>query len=275
MALGRKILKEILPPVLLKLVKPALEKKHYSFGDEEITIKKYLDMLPLSNKLCVDIAASDGVSISNTYFLYKSGWGGIAVELDPIKFSMLAEYYKTFENVNLLKVRVVPNNVVAILESCECPKDFAFLSLDIDSYDHFVLDQILSSYRPRLICIEINEKIPPPISFTVTYDDDHYWKGDHFYGQSISKCAELCEKHNYDIVELQYNNLFVIPKEINKNKALSAEEAYDAGYRSKADRKEKFPYNSDMEELLTMTKEDAIRAVNNKFEKYKGKYIIG
>ena len=53
----------------------------------------------------------------------------------------------------------------------------------------------LSDYRPRLICSEINEKIPPPIKFTVKYSPNHYWQGDHFYGQSISQLYKLCKKY--------------------------------------------------------------------------------
>jgi hypothetical protein len=62
---------------------------------------------------------------------------------------------------------VTPNNVVSLLLANDTPKEFAFLNLDLDGYDYFVLEQILTHYRPKLICKEINEKIPPPIKFSV------------------------------------------------------------------------------------------------------------
>ena len=48
-----------------------------------------------------------------------------------------------------------------------------FLNIDIDSYDLEVLVTILeNSYKPDIVSIEINEKIPPPIYFKVTYDEN-------------------------------------------------------------------------------------------------------
>jgi hypothetical protein len=275
----KRLAKSILPPPVwhfMGAVKKMLSHKKgtYSFQEEEVVIRKYLNDLTLENNFCVDIAASDGISMSNTYSLFKAGWEGIAVEFDPIKFAKLAHSYSAFTNVSLLKTKVIPENVVSILKSCMCPEDFALLNLDIDSYDYFVLDTMLDAFRPRLICVEINEKVPPPIKFTVTYDSNHVWAEDHFYGQSISKCHELCVKHKYDIVELHYNNLFIVPREINKFAPLSPEAAYDAGYRNRADRKEKFPWNSDMEDLLTMGKNDALQFLKTKFAAYDGKYTL-
>jgi hypothetical protein len=247
---------------------------NFSNLGEEAIIDEYLNALPIKNQYCVDIAASDGVAMSNTLFLFKRQWGGIAVEFDSKMFAELSFLYKDFPNVNLVKAKITPGNIVSVLKTGSCPKNFSFLNFDIDSYDFFVLDELLSEFRPSLICTEINEKIPPPISFTVKYDPDHFWKTDHFFGQSISKCYELCEKHKYDIVKLHYNNLFLVPKEINVFDSFLPEKAFEEGYLNKKDRKEKFPWNSDMEELLTMSKEKGIEFLNKKFEEYKGKYIL-
>jgi len=245
----------------------------YSYLDEEIIIKKYLSLLPHSNKYCVDIAAADGIFSSNTYSLFKNGWNGIAVEFDSSNFSTLSKLYEKFVYVNLVKTKVTPENVNLILKACECPNDLAFLNLDIDSYEYFVLEKILSEYRPRLICTEINEGIPPPISFTVKYDNENLCAG-HFFGQSISQCYKLCKIFSYDIVELHYNNLFIIPHEINKHADLSPEDDFLRGYKDRIDRKKKFPWNADMEILLSLSRDEGIKFLNTKFEQYKGKYIL-
>ena len=245
----------------------------FSFLGEEEIINKYLQTIPLENKYCVDIAAADGITMSNTLFLYKDNWNGIAVEYNSEKFAILSDLYKKFKNINLIKTKVTPDNVIYILKSCLAPKNFTFLNLDIDSYDYYVLDKLLSEYRPMLICAEINEKIPPPIKFTVKYNPDHLYEGDHNYGQSITKLFELCKKYQYALVELHYNSAFLIPNEINKNASLIPQEAYNVGYKNKIDRKVKFPWNKDMEELLYMSASDGIEFINKKFEKYKNKYI--
>ena len=179
----------------------------YSFHP---VILAYLNLLGLESGCAVDIAAFDGVTGSTTYDLYKTGWRGLAVEYDAQAFSQLAKTYVNFPKVNLAKCMVTPANVVALLETNSIPKNFDFLSLDIDGYDHDVLEQALTQYRPRLICAEINEKIPPPIRFTVKWREDYGWNADHFYGQSISQLHHLAGKHGYSLVKLHYNNAFLI-----------------------------------------------------------------
>jgi hypothetical protein len=244
----------------------------FSRLDEQIIAKKYLDSLNISSKYCVDIAAMDGVTMSNTLALYKEGWGGLAVEFDSENFSSLAYTYKDFKNVNLAKCMVTPLNVLSLLAAHQVPKEFGFLNLDIDGYDYYVLEQILLKYRPSLMCVEINEKIPPPIKFTVKWSSDYVWAGDHFYGQSLSQLCLLCAKHNYALVELHYNNAFLVPLELEPRTMLSAEEAYNSGYLNMPDRKHKFPWNENMEEVLTMNPKQALAFIEKFFSEYRGKF---
>lgn len=244
----------------------------YSHIDEESVIQKYLRVLKLDNGFSVDIAASDGITMSNTYSLFKRGWSGLAVECDEVKFAKLKSAYSNFSSVKLSNSMVTPENVLSVLSENGVPKEFDFLSFDIDGYDYHVLDQMLSAYRPKLICAEINEKVPPPIKFSVNFDKSYFWDGTHFFGMSISKVAELCSKHNYSLVELHYNNVFMIPNEICPFKCLSAEAAYSDGYKNRIDRHEKFHWNKDMETVLNLNPTDALTFINNRFSKYLGRF---
>lgn len=245
-----------------------------SFLEEDAIIHAYLEKLPVRIRFCVDIGASDGVSMSNTYLLFQNGYEGLAVEYDSEKFSRLSSAYKNLKQVNLSKCKVTAWNVVDLLNGNLVPKQFAFLNLDIDSYDYFVLDEILGSFRPSLICVETNEKIPPPLEFTVLYDPNHTWQGDHFYGCSISQLYLLCIKHNYALVHLHYINAFLIPVEMCTNgiSSMSPEEAYRKGYLDRPDRKEQLPWNADVEELLFLSPQEASAFVDKLFLNYKGKY---
>jgi len=154
--------------------------KIFSNLDEQLLISKYIDALKLQSRYCVDIAASDGVSMSNTYALFRDGWEGLAVEYDAEKFSKLSRAYRKFSDAILENRKVTPLNIISLLEDNEVPEKFGFLSLDIGGYDYFVLEQILGKFRPTLICTEINEKIPPPLKFTVKWDPKYTWNEDHF-----------------------------------------------------------------------------------------------
>ena len=242
--------------------------------DEQNIIREYLQQLLLQEpRCCVDIGASDGVSCSNSYALFRSGWSGLAVECDGEKFAALSSRLKGSAGVSLSRCRVTPDNVVMLLSAHGVPREFSFLSLDIDGYDHFVLESILQSFRPSLICSEINEKIPPPIKFTVKWDPSYRWATDHFYGQSIEQLARLSAQHNYALVRLEFNNAFLIPQKICPVPALTPEEAYRKGYVERPDRKEKLPWNADMETLLTLPPEEALQFILGRFAKYEGKFI--
>jgi hypothetical protein len=257
----------------IRRVKPSLSSVYSNLGEETI-IRAYLSQLKLSNRFCVDMAAGDGVSMSNTYALFKEGWVGLAVELDSEKFSKLAYTYRPCKNVYLSKCKVTPLNVVELLRSYETPEDFAFLSLDLDGYDYFVLRSLLKAYRPRLLCVEINEKIPPPLKFTVKWNPGYEWSGDHFYGQSLSQLFVLCQLHHYALVRLHYNNAFLIPIEISSVRSLNPAEAYKNGYVDQPDRREKFPWNRDVDCALEMSPKEAYHFFRKYLEKYEGKYIL-
>ena len=242
--------------------------------NEDRIIDRLIMQLGFSDRWCVDLGASDGVKNSNSFKLYQEGWSGLAVEACPVKFAELVKNYLCFPNVTPLNARITPINVCELLTRAEVPKDFGVLSLDIDGYDYFVLSELLKQYRPRIVCTEINEKIPPPINFTVLYNEEYRWAGDHFYGQSIERLGQLALAENYSIVYLEYNNAFLIPTECLTDgvKPLSAEEAYRTGYMERPDRLKHFPWNRNMEWLHGLAPIEALHQLKRYFEKYDGNF---
>src|ERR1039458_2770092 len=178
----------------------------FSNFDEQKIIQKICRALLLKSKYCVDIAAGDGIQMSNTLGLLQAGWSGLAVEFNPKKFKKLATLYSKYRGAQLFRTKVNPGNVVSLLKGAEVPENFGFLSIDIDGYDHYVLKEILGTFRPLLICAEFNEKIPPPIKFSVKYDPSYAWQENHFFGQSLSMLMDLASKKKYNLVEVEYNN---------------------------------------------------------------------
>mgnify|MGYP000932209518 FL=1 len=250
-----------------------LSQKNSWLDEESVLIKAFSDLC-ITSGYAVDIGAADGITMSNTVALFRNGWSGLAVEFNPGCFAKLANNYHGLRMVNLARCAVTPANVNKLLEAYGVPKTFDFLSLDIDGYDFYVLEQVLKNYRPKLVCTEINEKIPPPIKFSVRYDEKYIWAGDHFYGQSICQAYELCKKHNYGILELHYNNLFLMPMELMTAPALTVLEAYNGGYKDKADRKKKFPWNHDLEILHQLGDLEKMNYIAKKFHKYSGMFDL-
>src|SRR4029078_5395584 len=57
---------------------------------EDTVVSRWLERLGTIDRTGIDMAASDGVDQSNTFWLYRDGWRGLAVEGDAARFRALA-----------------------------------------------------------------------------------------------------------------------------------------------------------------------------------------
>jgi len=245
-----------------------------NFGEEQILRKYVAELLPAgASRTAVDIGAGDGVRGSNTYALFREGWRGVGFEGSNRKVCKLAAAYKHYPSVSAANCVVTPSNVVPLLRAYDIEREFGVLSLDIDSYDYWVLDAVLSEFRPRVVVTEINEKIPPPIKFVVNYDPA-FQMTHHFFGYSIASLAELAARHDYAILEVEYNNAFLAPRELPGVRPLDAAEAYRRGYLERPDRREKFRANANMEILHTLSPAGAVKFLNEFYAQHRGKYEL-
>lgn len=218
----------------------------------------------LNTRFFVDIGASNSPADSQSEKLIGKGWSGIMFECDPNKYDGLVDRMKS-KNVIVIGDKVTPDNIIEHLSTNNVPNQF-YLSIDIDGYDYFVLDKILSKYSPELIISEINEKIPPPIEFTVLYDKNYWWDVSHFYGYSLAMLTTLLEKYEYKIDSLDYNNVILV----KGKQTTPLKEIYDNGYWNR----NRFYYNVDFEPIYYLKKEQQIEFINKKFKNYEGKYLL-
>lgn len=228
-------------------------------------------LLPtLPNRFCVDLGAGDGQNGSNTFLLLLNGWQGLAIEQEPRYFAAMQKTYQEWGlQAQWLNQSITPENINLLLATQAVPAEFAFLSLDIDSWDYWVLKALLQHYRPWLICTEINETIPPPLRFTQTAEAEPHAPS-HFFGYSLALLADLAQAHSYDLVGLDFNNAFLVAREVNHFwPVLNAEEAY-LNYRQNP----RPEYNADMEPLLSLEKNSAQAFVQRHFEAFTGQYWL-
>ncbi len=267
-------LKELLP---LARLRSLAANSDGSFAGEYLYLQELTAKLDLKIGSVIDIAASDGYTQSSTLGFYRSGWSGLAIEMDPEKFSKLSYLYAQFPDVKLAKNRVTPSNIASMLEAFEIPHNFTILNLDIDSYDLGVIQAMLNhGYFPEIISMEINEKIPPGIYFSVNFSEEHFWQGDHFYGCSIDAAALIVKPFGYSLVSVQYNNAFFARNSVvnSRFKDLTPREAWESGYKDQTDRKLLFHFNSDVESWIESTPEQAVKMIDKFFQKYKGLYTL-
>ena len=247
--------------------------KRDRYAKESEYIDEYLDKIGVENALYVDVGCGNVQNISRAR---------IDSSVQTLFFDCHPENIKLYEswdqpNFKMMPYKVTPDNVVDLIKDNANGGDFKFFDIDIDGYDYFVLREVLKSLSPALIIAELNEKIPPPIEFTVKYSPDYAWNGSHFFGMSISMFYKLMQEFEYDLVRLNFNNAYAIRKDTCHGfPSLSDVEAYDIGYRNPrlSGNAPQFKYNKDVDCLLSMSKEEGIAFLNDYYSESEGRYEI-
>ena len=110
------------------------------------------------------------------------------------------------------------------------------LSIDIDGNDWYVW-KVISSIKPRLVCIEYNGKFPPDLDWKQAYDAKHIWDKTDWQGASLKAMELLGREKGYVLVgtNLTGANAFFVRKDLVSKKLFTcgdtAEELYNP-YRS-------------------------------------------
>jgi len=191
----------------------------FSQSNQDCIIDKIFKAIGTTNKYYVEYGFNTNEQCSgtgpSTCLLWKSGnWKGL-----------LLDGSHTNEAINLRAHYLYSNNMVAILEKYNVPKELDFYSGDMDSHDYFVMKSVLDSgkFRPRLISTEYNPNYP--IDWEISQMDPTISKPDQepppytfqgcVHGGSASAFRFLMEKHGYELVAVvNHLDLFWIRKDI-------------------------------------------------------------
>lgn len=240
----------------------------YSALNEQNIILELLDLIQPETHYLIDIGAADGVDGSNSYALYSEfGWRGLSIEPRTDRASeMLKHYSQLPQRIDVLCSWVNPLNFEPVVEALQVPRSPGFISIDIDSFDYELTASVLKVLQPELLCIEINERIPPPVSYALLFEPGRAY-GDMTLvgGCSLQLMHDLLHENGYATVEFEYNNLFAtplanLPKIADAGYAdLSALELYERGFLNKPDKYSVYPHNKRYEHLFTLQPDDFIR----------------
>ena len=195
-----------------------IEKKIYSQHGEDGIINFLSLNLTKSSNYFVEIGCGNGAE-NNSRNLLHNNWVGLVCD----------NYKNIYLYTNLIKNKIKEeqfnslaglidldniNNLINLIKN----KDIAFLSLDIDSYDFFILKELFEyKIYPKILCLEYNCFLTSTTSVKYsknfnrrTYDPQYGL----FYGCSLGAYKALCEKHGYFFfsVETSGTNAFFVLK---------------------------------------------------------------
>lgn len=182
-------------------------KNTYSQKGEDGVIAKVLSMLPERDHWCVEFGAWDGRYLSNVRRLIEQeDYSAVFIEGNPEKFKELEANYAgqpKVRNVNTFVGFTAQDGLDTILAKHPIPKNFDFLSIDIDGNDLHVW-KALREYRPKVVCIEFNPTIPTEVNWVQPADPKLN------QGASLKALSDLARSKGYELVcVLSYNAIFV------------------------------------------------------------------
>ncbi len=187
-------------------------KNYYSQFGEDGIVEEVLRRIALQNNLdkwCVEFGAWDGVYLSNTCHLIRDrGYSAVLIEGDKTKVAQLNlnlpqdNVHKICRFINFEGDSTLDN----VLSETPLPKDFDFLSIDIDGVDYYILES-LQNYHPKIICIEFNPTIPNAVEFVQPKDFSIK------QGSSAKAIINLSNNKGYKLVAVTSCNLILVKDE--------------------------------------------------------------
>ena len=97
---------------------------------------------------------------------YELGWSGLMVDANPKSVAASARLFSTNPGVRVVKARLTTATIDPLLIKHDAAGEVDFMSIDIDSFDYWLLKAI-TACSPRVLVMEYNALFGPDRSVTV------------------------------------------------------------------------------------------------------------
>ncbi len=175
--------------------------KVYSQNDEDGIIVEIFRRIGATNRTFVEFGVETGIEC-NTVKLLVEGWRGLWIEANPASVAAIRNDFAPFiadGRLVVIESRVTAENINGLIAQSGLGGEIDVLSIDIDSNDYWVWKAI-DAVNPRMVVIEYNATLRPPMSVVVPYRPDAEWDGSNFQGASLEALVKLGGQKSYRIV---------------------------------------------------------------------------
>ena len=191
--------------------------KAYSQTDEDGIIQEIFQRIGVTNKTFIEIGVGDGLE-NNTLFLLLKGWKGFWVDGDLKNIKAIHNKFLFLKDSGRLSIKQVwidKDNIDSLINDFGFPQEIDLLSIDIDGNDYHVFKNIVS-LNPRVVVIEYNAKLPPPVKWVMTYNQCHTKTNTDYFGASLKSFEYLFQKKGYLLVgcNITGSNAFFVRKDL-------------------------------------------------------------
>jgi hypothetical protein len=207
--------------------------KVYSQCDEDGILQEIFRRIGTTNRVFVEFGVEAGMEC-NTVKLLVEGWSGLWMDGSPANVAQIQGHFATFVRdgkLGVLEAFITAENINALLQQGGISGAIDLLSIDIDNNDYWVWKAI-EAVKPRVVVIEYNAALRPPLSLVVPYDPMRRWAGTNYFGASLEALVRLGRAKGYRLVGCSISgaNAFFVQDEAAGDHFLdpaTAEEHYE------------------------------------------------
>src|SRR5215471_17621430 len=175
--------------------------KVYSQNDEDGIIQEIFQRIGAHTRRFVEFGVENGFEC-NTAKLLVEGWRGLWIEASSKMVAQMNNHFASFISDGRLKIleqRVTAENINSLFVEADVVGEIDILSIDID-YNDFWVWKAIEVIKPRVVVIEYNTTLRPPLSLVVPYEPSGVWKGGNYFGASLEALVRLGRAKGYRIV---------------------------------------------------------------------------
>jgi len=204
---------------------------HYSQNGEDGVLEKLFEVLNITNGTFVNAGCDDIHDHSNVRRLITNGWDGLFIEPNG---DMLLQGRENLENDDRIKdgefqfhhgflsVNEDDERITNVLADYFIGETlFDLLTLHIDSYEYWVLEDFLSGhYDAKVILVGYNFSKKDSVSAPKDCSPKigHKSVRDNFYSASAPALNKLAKKYGFQLISIcKPNNLIFIHESYNNN----------------------------------------------------------
>ena len=169
-----------------------------SQNEEDGILLALLDHAGWGGRRFVEIGS--GSSGGNAAVLaLECGWTGLMIDLSAEGIESGRRRFARNPGVTLVAASVTPDNVNGLLAQHGCEGTVDLLSIDIDSYDYWILNA-LTVCSPRLLILEYNALFGPERRVTIPLSQPVEGTPKGYGGASLAALTELAGRKGYRLV---------------------------------------------------------------------------
>lgn len=190
--------------------------KVFSQNDEDGIIEEIFNRIGAGNRRFVEFGV--GPNENNSLRLLLLGWSGLWLDggrSNVVKARQNAADYIAEGNLRVLEAFITRENINALLKGGGAAGEIDFLSIDLDGNDYWIWEAI-TAVEPRVVSIEYNATLRPPISAVMKYNPSHVWSGTNYFGASLTALERLGDRKGYRLVgcNITGTNAFFVRKDL-------------------------------------------------------------